>query len=109
MATIRKTISQWNLNLGRVVGLTVLPVSWTEHAIAELGVRPRGILLSQIGEEADFAVALFYDRRGRPTGEADCGTAEKISVLVGAGKSVAVLVISSPRPPLSGSALDERK
>lgn len=109
MATIRKTISQWNLNLGRVVGLTVLPVSWTEHAVAEFGDRPQAILNNQIVEESDFAVALFYDRLGTPTGEADSGTAEEINVLVEAGKSVAVLVNASSRPPLSGSALDERK
>lgn len=109
MATIRKTISQWNLNLGRVVGLTVLPVSWTEHAIAEFGGRPQAILNDQIVEEADFAVALFYDRLGTPTGEADSGTAEEIKVLVEAGKSVAVLVNASARPPLGGSALEERK
>ncbi len=109
MATIRKTISQWNLNLGRVVGLTVLPVSWTEYAVAEFGDRPQAILNDQIVEEADFAVALFYDRLGTPTGEADSGTAEEIKVLVEAGKSVAVLVNASARPPLGGSALEERK
>ncbi|WP_286957684.1 MULTISPECIES: hypothetical protein [Arsenicicoccus] len=109
MATIRKTISQWNLNLGRVVALTVLPVSWTEHAVAEFGDRPQAILNDQIVEEADFAVALFYDRLGTPTGEADSGTAEEIKVLVEAGKSVAVLVNASARPPLGGSALEERK
>ena len=109
MATIRKTISQWNLNLGRVVGLTVLPVSWTEHAVAEFGDRPQAILNDQIVEEADFAVALFYDRLGTPSGEADSGTAEEIKVLVQAGKSVAVLVNASARPPLGGSALEERK
>lgn len=44
MAAIRKTISQWNLNLGRCVGLTVLLVSWTEHAVSEFGSgrRPAG-------------------------------------------------------------------
>src|SRR5690606_38170641 len=55
MAVIRKTISQWNLNLGRQVGLTVLPVSWTEHAVAEFGERPQEILNHQIVEEADLA------------------------------------------------------
>ena len=109
MAVIRRTISQWNLNLGRVVGLTVLPVSWTEHAVPEFGERPQAILNDQIVEEADFAVALFYDRLGTQTGEADSGTAEEIRVLVDAGKSVAVLANSSPRSPLSGPALDERK
>lgn len=109
MAAIRKTISQWNLNFGRVVGLTVLPVSWTEHAVAEFGERPQEILNHQIVEEADLAVALFQDRLGTPTGEAESGTAEEIKVLVEAGKSVAVLVNASARPPLGASALEERK
>lgn len=109
MAVIRKTISQWNLNFGRHVGLTVLPVSWTEHAVAEFGERPQEILNHQIVEEADLAVALFQDRLGTPTGEAESGTAEEIKVLVKAGKSVAVLLNSAPRPPLSGSVLDERQ
>lgn len=30
LVVIRRTIGQWNLNFGRVVGLTALPVSWTE-------------------------------------------------------------------------------
>ena len=101
MSIIRKTISQWNLNLGRHVGLTVLPVSWTEHAVAEFGERPQEILNDQIVEGADLAVALFQDRLGTPTGEAESGTAEEIKVLVEAGKSVAVLVNSASRPPLS--------
>jgi hypothetical protein len=69
----------------------------------------RRILNHQIVEEADLAVALFQDRFGTPTGEAESGTAEEIKVLVKAGKSVAVLVNSAPRPPLSGAALDERQ
>lgn len=109
MALIRKTISQWNLNLGRLVGLTVLPVSWTEHAVAEFGDRPQGILNKQIVEEADLAVALFHDRLGTPTGVAESGTAEEIKALVDAKKSVAVLVNVTPRPPLAGRALDERQ
>jgi len=109
MATVRKTISQWNLNLGRVVGLTVLPVSWTEHAVAEFGERPQAILNHQIVEEADLAIALFYDRLGTPTGAAESGTAEEINVLVAAGKSVAVLASATPRAPLRGEALQERQ
>lgn len=108
MAVIRRTISQWNLAMGRVVGLTVLPVSWTEHAVPEFGERPQAILNHQIVEEADFAVALFYDRLGTPTGEADSGTAEEIKLLVDSGKPVAVLVNSRQRSPLSGSELEER-
>ncbi len=109
LAVIRKTISQWNLSFGLVVGLTVLPVSWTEHAVAEFGERPQAILNEQIVGEADLAVALFYDRLGTPTGKAESGTAEEIKVLVEAQKSVAVLVNSAPRAPLNGPALEERQ
>lgn len=109
LAVIRKAISQWNHTFGRVVGLTVLPVSWTEHAVAEFGERPQAILNEQIVDQADLAVALFCDRLGTPTGDDESGTAEEIKVLVEAGKSVAVLVNASPRAPLSGPALEERQ
>ncbi|ORM37078.1 hypothetical protein [Williamsia sp. 1135] len=109
LAVVRKTISQWNLAFGRSFGLTVLPVSWTEHAASEFGERPQAILNDQIVEESDLAVALFFDRLGTPTGEAESGTAEEIDVLVKAGKSVAVLVSSAPRAPLNGKALEERR
>ena len=108
MAVVRKTISQWNLTFGRTVGLTVLPISWTEHAVAEFGERPQAILNDQIVDEADMAVALFQDRLGTPTGEAESGTAEEIKILVEAGKSVGVLVSAAPRAPLRGPALAER-
>lgn len=75
----------------------VARVSWTEHAVAEFGERPQAILNGQIVDQADVAVALFYDRLGTPTGEAESGTAERSEVLVDAGKSVAVLV--GNRPP----------
>lgn len=109
LAVVRRTISQWNLNFGRLVGLTVIPVSWTEHAVAEFGERPQAIVNEQIVQEADLAVALFHDRLGTQTGEAKSGTAEEIKILVEADKPVAVLVNTAPRPPLSDPDLAERQ
>lgn len=110
LAVIRKTISQWNLNFGRVVGLTALPVSWTEHAASEFGDRPQALVNDQIVDESDMAIALFYDRLGTPTGVAESGTVEEIEVLVSAGKPVAVFANIAPRAPLSDrGALDERQ
>lgn len=86
------------MNFGRHGGLTVQPVSWAEHAVSEFGERSQAILSHQIVEEVDLAVALFQDRLGTPAGEAESGTAEEIKVLVSAGKSVAVLVNSTPLP-----------
>ena len=45
---------------------------------------------------------------GTPTGEAESGTVED-QELVAAGKSVAILVSSAPRAPLSGERLSERQ
>ncbi|GFZ78075.1 hypothetical protein GCM10011359_02800 [Nesterenkonia alkaliphila] len=106
---VRKTISQWNLNFGRTIGLTVPPVSWTEHAVAEFGERPQAILNGQIVEEADLAVALFRDRLGTPTGEVESDTSKEIKLLVKAGKPVAVLMSAAPRLPLMGNGLQDRQ
>lgn len=109
LTTIRKAISQWNCNYGQQFSLNVLPISWTEHAVAEFGDRPQALLNKQIVDDADLAIALFRDRLGTPTGEAESGTAEEIKVLAEAGKQIAILVDSSPRNPLTGPALKERQ
>lgn len=109
MGIVRKTISQWNVSFGRAVSLTVLPISWTEHAVAEFGDRPQAILNHQIVEEADLALALFCDRLGTPTDTDESGTAEEIRVLAEAAKPVAVLVNAAPRAPLNRPALAERQ
>ena len=109
LTTIRKAISQWNCNYGQQFSLNVLPISWTEHAVAEFGDRPQALLNKQIVDDADLAIALFRDRLGTPTGEAESGTAEEIKVLAEAGKQIAILVDSSPRTPLTGPALKERQ
>lgn len=109
LAAIRKTINQWNHSYGQQFSLNVLPISWTEHAVAEFGDRPQALLNKQIVDDADLAIALFRDRLGTPTGEAESGTAEEIKVLAEAGKQIAILVDNSPRTPLTSPALKERQ
>jgi len=94
---IRKTISQWNFSHGEQLGIIVLPISWTEHAVAEFGDRPQELLNQQIVKEADLAVALFRDRLGTPTGKAE------------SGKQIAILTDESARTPLKGQSIKERQ
>lgn len=103
MATVKRTVSQWNWNTGRPSNVTVVPVSWSEHAVAEFGDRPQEVLNGQLVDESDMALALFADRLGTPTGTAESGTLEEIDRLVEEGKHVSVLVNQSPRS-LSGQA-----
>lgn len=108
LALLRKTIVQWNLSYGKPFGVTVLPVSWTEHAAAELGAAPQDVLNEQFVKEADLAFAFFRDRLGTPTSTAESGTAEEIKVLAEANKHVSVFIDNSPRSPLTGDALAEK-
>lgn len=108
LATVKRTVSQWNWNTGRPSHLTVVPVSWSEHAVAEFGDRPQGVLNAQLVEDADMALALFADRLGTPTGEAESGTLEEIDRMVDAGKHVSVLVNRAPRSLSGEAAVAER-
>jgi hypothetical protein len=108
LATVKRTVSQWNLSMGRASNVAVLPMSWNEHAVAEFGERPQAVLNEQLVDEADMALALFADRLGTPTGEADSGTLEEIDRLVDAGKPVCVLVNRAPRS-LAGTAATQEK
>lgn len=110
LALIRKTINQWNFNYGRPMSTTVLPISWSEHAAPEFGDRPQALLNGQIVDQVDMALAIFSDRLGTPTGEAESGTDEEITKLVEEGKSVFVLRNDCQRPVASGvSAADEKR
>ena len=109
ITVIRKTISQWNFSHGEQLGIIVLPISWTEHAVAEFGDRPQELLNQQIVKEADVAVALFRDRLGTPTGKAESGTAEEIKIFAESGKQIAILTDESARTPLKGQSIEERQ
>ena len=65
LSEIRKVISQWNINSGESVGLVILPVLWTEHAVAEFGDRPQALLNTQIVKDADLGIAIFRDKGQR--------------------------------------------
>ncbi len=108
MATVKRTVSQWNLSTGRPLKIAVLPVSWSEHAVAEFGQRPQGVLNDQLVDEADMALALFADRLGTPTGTAESGTLEEIDRMVEAGKHVSVLVNQAPRSLIGEAAVAEK-
>lgn len=108
LATVKRMVSQWNWNTGRPTGVTVVPVSWSEHAVAEFGDRPQQVLNDQLVDDSDMAVALFADRLGTPTGVAESGTMEEIDRLVEAGKHVSVLVNRGARS-LNGAAATEEK
>lgn len=100
---------RWTRTYGKQFTTTVIPVAWGTNAVAAIGDRPQALINDQLTDQADLGVAIFRDKVGSPTGEADSGTWEEITRMRDAGKPVAILLDESPRTPASGQELEERK
>lgn len=111
MRTVHRTVNRWNFRQGRTMApraVRVVPISWSDHAYSEFGIRPQESLNKQLVEEADLAFAMFADRLGTPTGEADSGTVEEMEVMRRAGKHVSLVRSIAPRA-ISGQQATEEK
>ncbi len=96
---MHRTINRWNVLLGEQFEHVVIPVSWTQHAASEFGAPPQTILNRQLVDVADLGLAIFWNRLGTPTDDAESGTADEIKRLHEAGKPVSVLRCNRPVPP----------
>lgn len=91
VGVVVEAINRWNAIYGRQFGAVVLPTHWRQHAAAEHGERPQASLNQQLVDEADAVLALFWNRLGTPTGEAESGTQEEIDRAHESGAFVAIL------------------
>jgi len=99
LAVVHQAITRWNVLLGEQFAHVVIPVSWSEHAAAEFGEPPQDILNRQLVDVVDLGIAIFWNRLGTPTVNAESGTAEEIARLAEAGRPVSVLRCNKPVPP----------
>ncbi|MCX5044676.1 hypothetical protein OG921_16030 [Aldersonia sp. NBC_00410] len=106
---IQRSIRLWNNQQARFYGIHFSSADWKEGGTPEFGDYAQGVLNEQIVDDSDAAVVVFTDRLGTPTREHESGTAEEIALLREVGKDVALLLNYCPRPPLAGSALEEKK
>lgn len=107
LETVRSAISRWNVHYGRTFQATIVPVAWTDHAVAAFGDRPQGLLNQQLVNQADMGIALFRDRLGTVTGVAPSGTWEEVQRLAAEGKAVGILRDRTPRPSPSRAQAEE--
>jgi len=96
---IREVVHDWNAAHAATRGIVLLPVGWESDSVPLMGNRPQAILNSQIIQNADLLIAVFWTRMGSPTGKAPSGTAEEIQELLTAGKPVMVYFSSAPVRP----------
>ena len=106
LGIIRHEIDHWNGVYGEGFGTAVLPISWSQHAAAEFGDHPQNLINKQLVDSCDGCIAIFANRIGTPTEEAESGTAEEIQRLAESGKQVSVLRCCRP---VDASRLDREQ
>lgn len=99
LAVVRQAIGRWNGVYGEGFATAIVPLSWGEHAAAEFGQHPQTVINRQLVERADGCIAIFANRIGTATNDAESGTAEEIQKLAEAGGHVAILRCLRPVDP----------
>ena len=105
---IQRSIRLWNNQQARFYQIHFSSTDWKEGGTPAFGDYAQGVLNDQIVDDSDAGIVVFTDRLGTPTPDHESGTAEEIARLRQAGKDVAVLINNTPRPPLTGPAVDEK-
>lgn len=86
--TVAKVVGRWNAAHSTSMGLMLEPIRWETHGHPATGDYPQGIINSQIVDDSDVVVGVFWSRLGTPTPVAASGTAEEIERLRARGKRV---------------------
>lgn len=102
----RDVLDEWNRMNAERSGLVLMALGWETHSAPELGDRPQGIINTTILARADILVAVFHNRLGTPTGEAESGTVEEIERHVAQGKLAMLYFSDVPTKP---SEIDEEQ
>ena len=83
---LKDIIFDWNASHSVDMGILLEPVLWESHVCPNLGERPQEIVNSQIVNNADILIGIFWTRVGTKTEKANSGTIEEIQQIVEANK-----------------------
>lgn len=106
-ALVADAINDWNVQHGDSAEASVELMNWRTHAHPEAGRRPQALINRQFADRADVVLAIFWRRRGSPTGKAASGTVEEIERARRRGKKV--MVYFSQRPGTEKEPPDSRE
>jgi hypothetical protein len=86
---IEKALHDWNNRRAVAAGYTLLPQRWETGSVPILGHGDaQSVINSQLVDQSDIVIAVFYHRLGSATPRAISGTAEEVNRSVAAGKPV---------------------
>jgi len=91
-----EVINDWNTQNAASEEIVLLPVKWETHAYPQSGIRPQEAINSQLVQNSDILIGMFWTKIGTKTKVAASGTVEEIDQFVAAGKPA--LLYFSDRP-----------
>lgn len=96
IAGVTRAVERWNALYGVGSAAVIIPTTWLEHSAPRYGDRPQSVLNEQLVDTADIVIAIFWNRLGSPTGEAESGTIEEIARAHDRGAYVGILRCERP-------------
>ena len=96
---LKEIIFDWNASHSVDMGLLLEPVMWESHVHPDLGASPQEIINSQIAEDADILIGVFWTRIGTATDKALSGTVEEIKQVVESGKPALIYFSNKQQHP----------
>lgn len=79
--------------------ITISLKHWSISSYPQSGGQAQKLLNSQIVNDADIAIAIFWTRFGTPTDDYNSGTEEEIDILMKNKKQVFLYFLDKPIPP----------
>lgn len=95
---LQEVVAKWNAQVGKGLNARIELVRWENHAKPEMGDSPQSLINSQIVEDCDLGIALFWSRIGTETENHPSGSVEEIYKLLELGLRVMVYFSEAPVP-----------
>jgi hypothetical protein len=96
---VTEAVNDWNAQHAAYMSIVLLPVTWETHSIPQSGLRPQTAINTQLVQDCDLLIGLFWTKLGTNTGVAESGTVEEINQFVVANKPALIYFSSRPIEP----------
>lgn len=95
---LQTVVNNWNAHVGKMLRVRVELVRWETHSSPDLAGIPQEVLNSQIVDDCDLGIAIFWSRVGTPTRQHQSGSLEEIRRLLDQGRRVMGYLKNDPIP-----------
>jgi hypothetical protein len=94
-------VTRWNALVGKALAARVELIRWETHSTPATGRHPQEELNSQLLEDCDLGIAVFWSRLGTATPTSNSGSVDEIESLLAQNRRVMIYFKTGLVPPSS--------